>query len=155
MKIQIIDSMKPIYLAASGIGVVISDLTNKYLFSEPEYLKWLIIAVTLDLITGITKVWAKQGIKNVTSKGIRDTIFKFIQYGSFLIITHVLANITFGNSNVPPFAFVKEWAYMLLLLIEIKSVYENIVAIDSKLDFVKVIIDRLSKVISEKRPKDE
>lgn len=118
------------------------------MFSDYEFLKWLVIAVTLDLVTGIAKVWAKEGHKAVTSKGIRMTILKFIQYGAFLIITHVLANASFGSEF--SLRFIEKWAYTLLLLIEIKSVYENITAIDNRLDFVKPLLQRLGDMIKAK-----
>ena len=139
-----------ILLTVSGSLAIFKEFTNKYLFSETEYLIWLVIAVTLDLITGMAKVWAKDGASAVTSKGIRMTIVKFIQYGSFLIITHVLANVTVGENRITPFAFVKDWAYLLLLLVEIKSVYENITAIDDRFDFMKPIIKRLQMFIKDK-----
>lgn len=142
-----------ILLAASSIGVLAKEFTTKYIFSDVEYLKWLVIAVTLDLVTGIAKVWAKEGYKAVTSKGIRMTIAKFIQYGAFLIITHVLVNVTVGESK--PFAFVKDWAYLLLLLVEIKSVYENITAIDNRLDFINPIIQKIGEMIKSKQDENK
>jgi len=154
MKLKILSVFNPIFVSLAGMGAVISDATHKYIFSDTEYLKWLVVAVTVDLITGIAKVWAKDGHKAITSKGIRMTVIKFIQYGSFLIITHVLANVTVGVSKVMPFAFVKDWAYLLLLLVEIKSVYENIITIDNRLDFIKAIIERLNQVIKSK-PNDK
>jgi uncharacterized protein YacL len=144
MKDYLLSNMKPLFLfAASFLAGV-----QKYLFDDVEYLKWLIVAVSIDLITGIAKVWLKEGYKAVTSKGVRMTVTKFIQYGGFLIITHVLANFTVNGAKASPFAFVKDWGYILLLLIEVKSVYENLVAIDNRMDFIKPLIRSLTKQIN-------
>lgn len=140
-----------IILSVSGIAALLQSFIHKYIFSETEYLIWLVIAISLDLLTGIVKVWAKEGYQAVTSKGIRMTVVKFIQYGSFLIITHVLSNVQMGESKIMPFHFVKDWAYTLLLLIEIKSVYENITAIDNRFDFIRPMIDRIGELIKDKK----
>lgn len=131
-------------------GATAATIIQKWLFADLEFLKWLLIAITLDLLTGIAKVWIKDGYKAVTSKGIRMSVMKVIQYGAFLIITHVLTNFTVGGLRIAPLGFITSWAYTLLLLIEIKSVYENIVAIDNRLDFINSIVKNISKVIKQK-----
>jgi len=141
------------YLSAGSTAAFLTAF-QKYIFSDVEYLKWLLIAVTLDLITGITKVWVKEGFSAVTSMGLRMTITKFVQYGAFLIITHVLTNFTVGGAT-SPLAFVSEWGYYLLILIEIKSVYENIIVINPHLDFVKGIIEKITQVINTKKNNNE
>jgi phage-related holin len=148
---KIIAHTSPTLLVASGIGALI----QKYIFSDTEYLTWLLIAVMLDLITGITKVWVNRGLSHVTSRGLRMTVIKFIQYGAFLIITHTLANFTVNGQHVSPLAFIENWAYSLLILIEAKSVYENIVAINPKLDFIKPLIDKISKTIKDPENEEE
>jgi hypothetical protein len=138
----------PIILSLSGIASVINEFVRTYMFSDYEFLKWLVIVVSLDLISGIAKVWAKEGHQAITSKGIRMTVLKFIQYGAFIIVTHIVANAPFGvNFSLH---FVEKWAYSLLLLIEIKSVYENITAIDNRLDFLKPWLQKLTDIIKAK-----
>lgn len=139
----------PFTLSVSGAWGIVSAFTHKYIFDKPEYLIWLIIALSCDLLTGIAKVWVHEGHKAITSKGFRMTVVKFIQYGVFLIITHVLSNVQVGDNT--PFAFVKDWACLLLLLIEIKSVYENITAIDNRLDFINPVIKKLGEFINTKK----
>lgn len=140
---KILANISPTLLLTSGIGA----LFHKYIFSDTEYLGWLFVAVMLDLITGITKAWVQGGIKNITSQGLRMTIIKFIQYGAFLIITHVLVHFTVNGNNISPLGFIDNWAFSLLILIEIKSVYENIVAINPKLDFIKPLLDKVTAAI--------
>ena len=94
-----------------------------------------------------TKAIVRGGLKHVTSRGLRMTIIKFIQYGAFLIITHVLVHFTVNGISVSPLAFIDSWAFSLLILIEVKSVYENIVAINPKLDFIRPLIERISAAL--------
>ena len=140
---KILANVSPTLLVASGIEAAF----QKYIFSDGEYLIWLLIAVMLDLITGVTKTIVKNGVKHITSQGLRMTVIKFIQYGAFLIITHVLVHFTVNGKSVSPLAFIDYWAFSLLILIEAKSVYENIVAINPKLDFIKPLIEKISAVI--------
>lgn len=136
-------NVSPALLLSSGTGA----LFQKYIFNDTEYLIWLFIAVMLDLITGVTKALVRNGVQDITSRGLRMTVIKFIQYGTFLIITHVLVHFTVNGEPVSPLAFIDKWAFSLLILIEVKSVYENIVAINSKLDFIKPLIDKIAEAI--------
>lgn len=140
---RILANVSPALLLSSGFGA----LFQKYIFSDTEYLIWLLIAVMLDLITGVTKALIRNGIQHITSRGLRMTVIKFIQYGTFLIITHVLVNFTVNGKSISPLRFIDDWAFSLLILIEVKSVYENIVAINPKLDFVKPLIDKIAEAI--------
>ena len=133
----------PLLLTASGIGALI----GKYVFGDSEYLIFLFVVIALDLITGITKAWVAGGYKSVTSSGIRQTVGKFIQYAAFLIVTHVLCHFTVNGNEVAPLGFVDTWAFTLLMLIEVKSVYENIIAINPSLDFMKPILERIGGMI--------
>jgi len=138
-------------LMVSGFGAFF----QKYIFNDTEYLAWLLIAVMLDLITGITKAWVQGGHKNITSQGLRMTVIKFIQYGAFLIITHVLVHFTVNGESISPVSFIDRWAYSLLILIEAKSVYENIVAINPKLDFIKPLIEKITEAIKGGKTDEE
>ena len=125
---------------------------SKYIFSDLSFLKWMTIVMMIDLITGITKVWKNEGRSKVTSKGLRDTVSKCIQYGSFLIITHILTHFEIdGKIALPNMDWINSMAYKFLLIIEIKSVYENIVAINPKLDFMSSLIDKILLSIKQNR----
>lgn len=129
---------------------LISTLVNKYLFNDFEFLKWLIVVCFLDLLTGMWKVWITQGYQAITSRGIRDTVSKIIQYGSFLIITHVLTHFQIGGkATYFNWQWINDVAYEFLILIEIKSVYENIVRINPKMDFMKPILEKLTQMFKK------
>lgn len=126
----------------------IPDLLQKYLFSDLSFLQWLTIAMVIDFVTGVTKSWKNEGTKSITSKGFRDTVSKCVQYGSFLMITHLLTHFRIGDQIVlGNFNWLEKTAYEFLILIEIKSVYENITAISPKIDFVKMILSKLTTLL--------
>ena len=127
----------------------IPDIIEKYLFKDLGFAKWLVIVMCLDLITGITKVWVLEGLKNVTSKGLRDTVSKCIQYGAFLIITHVLTHFEVdGEVILGRWEWFQKLAFEFLIFIEIKSVYENITAINPRLDFITVVVDKGKEILN-------
>lgn len=137
-----------------AVQPAINDFITKYIFSDFTFLKYLAIAVVIDLITGIAKAWSRK--QAVTSKGLRDTIIKFIQYGSFLIITHVLSSFEINGQQVNSLAWISKLAYEFIMLIEVKSVYENIVAINPKLDLFEKVFKKIAENFKdEKKAKGE
>lgn len=139
------------------LAVFLFDITgvlhfiNKYIFEDVTYLKFLVVACVVDLITALTKVWVTQGLSAITSRGLRDTISKGIQYGSFLIITHVLTHFQINGESNSQFLWLNKVAYEFLILIEIKSVYENIIKINPKLNFVDTVIKKFLDIIRPKK----
>lgn len=134
------------------VQVTLLQFVEKYLFSDLGYMKWLGIAMLVDLITGVTKVWKEEGMKAVTSKGFRDSVSKAVQYGAFIIITHVLTNYEInGQRQNAELAWINTLAYKFLLCIEVKSVYENIIRINPKLDFVGFVLDKIGSYLKNKK----
>jgi hypothetical protein len=127
------------------------NFITKYIFSDLTYLKFLAVVCIIDLITGVWKVVVNQGVKAVTSKGLRDTVTKLISYGSFLVLIHVLTHFQInGQANIA-FAWINKAALEFLILIEIKSVYENIIKINPKLDFIDGVIQKIADSIKTKK----
>ena len=132
------------WLAFVGIGPLVA-FVEKFVFNDWNYLKFLMVVVAIDFVTGVTKSW-KAG-KLITSKGWRDTVSKIIQYSAFLICTHVTTHFEVDGQRLMPFDWVNESAYIFLISIEIKSVYENIIGINSNLDFLKPIIQKFEQFL--------
>jgi hypothetical protein len=140
-----------------GLWSITLNWVKTYIFSDFEYLQWLAIAMILDLITGVSKSIVKGGLKSITSKLLRQFVIKSIQYGTFLVITHVLTHFKIEGDVVASDSlnWINFSAYKLLILIEIKSVYENLVEMDSRMDFVRVMIDGIKKHVSNLASKTE
>lgn len=148
MKLNFLDSILngKLWLVTLFLQVdPMSKFVTKYIFSDLGFLKWLVIAMFVDLLSGIGKSIKQSGWSSVTSKGLRDTVTKCIQYGSFLVITHVLTHYTVEGQTSGKLLWLNRVAMEFVILIEVKSVYENIVAINPKLDFVKEVLDKLAK----------
>lgn len=121
------------------------DLFTQYIFSDIEYLKWLFLAVLIDLITGLTGAYVNK--IEITSKGLRDTVGKTVQYCSFIIVTHLLSSFTVGGEGFLDLKEISTLSYKFLILVEVKSVYENILKINPKLDFINSILSKLKTLI--------
>jgi phage-related holin len=120
--------------------------TEKYLFADWEFLKYLTVFMMLDLITGIAKA-----IKNkdaVTSYGIRRTVVKGLQYGVFLIVVHGLDSFEVKGEKSDVFGWIVTGAYSFLMGVEGKSILENIIVLDNRFD-VSVFIDRIKKAFEK------
>jgi hypothetical protein len=144
----------PKFLLAYITVAPILAFIEKYMFNDWSYLKFMFIACTLDFITGVTKVWVRQGSAFITSKGFRDSISKIVQYGAFIIITHVLTHFEINGVKYVQLDWFDSAAYIALILIEGKSVYENIVAINPKMDFLRPVIKKLDLLINKEKPNE-
>lgn len=148
MKLNFLDRLHEgkLWLVAIFLQIQpINDFISKYVFSDFTFLKSLAIAMILDLVTGIVKAWSRK--EPITSRGLRGTVTKCVQYGAFLIITHVLTNYEIGGQKPINFQWLNKLAFEFIILIEIKSVYENIVAINPKLDLFDKVVKKIAEFI--------
>jgi len=121
--------------------------TEKYLFADWEFLKWLTVFIMLDLITGVAKaIKSKQA---VTSYGIRRTVVKALQYGVFLIVVHGLDSFEVKGEKTEIFGWIVTGAYSFLMGVEGKSILENIVELDDRFD-VKHFIEKIGEAFKRK-----
>jgi len=120
--------------------------TEKYLFADWEFLKWLSIFMMLDLLTGVAKAIKKKEV--VTSYGIRRTVVKMLQYGVFLIVMHGLDSFEVKGEKTEIFGWIITGAYSFLMGVEGKSILENIAVLDNSFD-VSIFIDKIKKVFEK------
>lgn len=123
-------------------------VTETYLFEDWEYLKWLMLLMFLDLVTGVLRAFLKK--VQVTSKGLRQTVIKVIQYFIFLITIHVLTNFKIQGVEVELFAWITTSAYAFLIGIEAKSILENLAGFNDTFD-ATALIDKLKDVLPKKK----
>lgn len=114
-----------------------------------QLLIWLGIALILDLITGVSKAV----VNNVqrTSKGFRETIKKFIQYGGAFIVAVVLSSIAKENSVIdttPYISFLGNAMVVYMIYIEVISILENLVEVDKDSEISRLIIKPLHKLLT-------
>lgn len=121
--------------------------TEKYLFADWQFLKWLALFMILDLITGIAKAWHNK--QAITSYGFRRTVVKAVQYGTFLVVMHILDNFEIDGERTEMFGWIVTGAYSFLMGVEGKSILENIVALDDRFD-VKHFIEKIGEAFKRK-----
>jgi len=121
---------------------------QKYVYSDWNFLAFLLVLMFLDLVTGVVKAWKKG--KFITSTGFRDTVIKVFQYGIFLIVIHVLISFQINGETVALLNYADEAGYTFLIVIEAKSIFENLQSINPKLDLT-IIIEKLKAVSSKKK----
>lgn len=121
---------------------------QRYVYSDWNFLVSLLILMFLDLVTGVAKAY-KTG-KIVTSTGLRDTLIKIFQYGVALIVIHVLVSFQVNGQEVTLLNYADEAGYTFLIVIEAKSIFENLQKVDGRLDF-SGIIDKLKTMLPTKK----
>lgn len=127
------------------VATPLFSFTEKYLFADWEFLKYLTVFMMLDLVTGIAKAVKKK--QAVTSYGLRRTVVKSLQYGVFLIVVHGLDTFQVKGESVDIFGWIVTGAYSFLMAVEGKSILENVVALDDRFDIAPFI----EKIISKKK----
>lgn len=137
-------------------SILISTLwhfINKFIFHDWEFLGFLVVVMTLDLITGMRKAYILKQF--ILSTGLRKTVNKGIQYFSFLIICHVLASFEVDGISYHFLDWLPKVSCVYLILVECKSVLENIYGIDQHFNvkfFINLVKDliRVNKSDKEK-----
>lgn len=133
------------WIAAITMAPIIHFI-ERHVFNDWSYLSSLMILVLIDFSTGVAAAW-KDG-EPITSKGWRNTIIKIVQYSSFLIVTHIIVNLQINGESVAlPVSWITEGAYIFLIAIEIKSVYENLTKMNSSFDFLRPVILKLEEFL--------
>lgn len=105
------------------------DITFKILLPRFSLLIWVLILMIADLVTGILK--AKLTKEQITSEKARRTIIKFLQYFGCLGMVIVMINQNHDNATfVEVMSWAKDGVTILILYIELLSVFENLYAMD-------------------------
>lgn len=118
---------------------------QKYVYNDWNFLIFLGVLMLVDLITGILKSVKKSGWSSIQSKGIRDTGIKLIEYGAFLITIHVLVAFQVDGKPLGWLSYGDELGYSFLIVVEAKSIFENLQATNPDLN-LKPLIDKLTSL---------
>ena len=104
----------------------------------------LLVAVFLfvgfDLATGIGKVIKKEGIRKITSKGIRRTVEKIIGFSIAIILANILDQLFFKNLG---YICLLNFTGAIILISEFISIMENLSVITGN-----TIFSQIKKVVS-------
>lgn len=116
-----------------------SEFFNKYIFSDWEFLPFIIVLIALDTLTG---VWKSVKRHDFSSYSFGGFMTKVILYAVFLAVIHNLTNFSQKETVVAMFSWVQQLCYAALVVREAVSIIENIGVIAPKL-LPKWILKRL------------
>lgn len=117
---------KPSLILLSTFLGVLKAITEKYLFSDWQFLIALFVLILLDTILGI---WKNLKTKSLSSRGFAGFFEKMGLYASFLIVTHVLITFTINGKPISVFGWIDSVFYSAIMVREAISILENIGAI--------------------------
>lgn len=111
-------------------------IIDNLVYPKPILLAGLVIMIFIDLLTGINK--AKRAGELTTSKGLRKTVDKASTYFNLLVSVFLLVNLLSISSSADSFTKIfflsANGIVMGCIYIELKSVFENLIIINTKDD---------------------
>jgi len=126
-------------------------IVTYFMFPELQLCWWLYALMFLDFITAYIR--ERTNGRHFNFSKMRDTISKTIQYTAFLMLLWCLLNIS-GQKLERLIVFMNS-AYMFLIIIESKSISENIRDISPDSNFSKYVLspflNLLDAIINKKK----
>lgn len=116
-----------------------TELFERYVFGDWEFVKWLVVLVIVDTGLGFIKHWIKH---DVSSKAYGMIAKKILVYSCVLILSHVMSNFEVAGSAVDSFVWFRYFACSALMVREALSIVENVEEICPGF-FPKAIITKL------------
>ncbi|MGE9310126.1 phage holin family protein [Niabella sp. CJ426] len=116
---------------------------------DARLLTWLLIVFILDFIFGLLKA-SFNGIPR-TSRGLRKSVIKLLQYGGCIIVSTVILNILYGSGENFGQQFAWIFGDMMLyfmIYIEVVSVMENMEAMAPASFFVRLFVRPVRRIIT-------
>ncbi len=129
----------------SAVGVA-ETFVKKWFIEDLQWGKWLLCAMLADLITGVLKAIVKaKSFRVISSSGLRRSVVKFVSYGMFIWLSHILTHAAGANQKpiIPEMEFMATWSIKVLIVIEAISVIENLTAVNKDLAFLSNVIKKL------------
>lgn len=109
-------------------------IIDNLVYPKPILLAGLVVMIFIDLLTGINK--AKRAGELTTSKGLRKTVDKASTYFNLLVSVFLLVNLLSISSSTDSFTKIfflsANGIVMGCVYIELKSVFENLIIINTK-----------------------
>lgn len=112
---------------------------NEYVFSNWEFLPFIVILVVIDTLTG---VWKSLKLSDFSSYSFGGFMTKVILYAVYLAVIHNLVSFSSKDSIKSLFSWVEQLGYAALIVREVVSIFENIGVIRPKL-LPKFVLKRL------------
>lgn len=102
---------------------ILSRIFEQYIFGDWEFVKWLVVLMTIDTLLGFIKHWLQH---DISSKAWSMIAKKIIIYSSVLILSHVMSNFRIAGELVNNFLWFRYFACSALIVREALSIIENV-----------------------------
>jgi len=116
---------------------------------DPRLLTWLLVIYMLDFVFGLLKASFK-GLPR-TSRSLRKSVIKLLQYGGCIVVSTVILNILYlsGESFGQQVAWIfGDIMLYFMIYIEVVSVMENMEAMAPSSIFVKLFVRPIRRIIT-------
>ena len=110
-------------MLAAVITMPITELFSRFIFSDWEFLTFLVILVALDTLTGVVKAWK---FARISSAGFTGVILKTFVYAVFVIVLHVLESFSEKEFVKTAFDWIGTLGYSAVIVRESISIIENL-----------------------------
>ncbi|OUJ68667.1 bacteriophage holin [Hymenobacter crusticola] len=119
-----------ISLQVSPYLLIAKQLVEKYLFSDWDFLSFLLVLILVDTVMGVQRSWK---LRTVSSRGFSRIFIKLCLYANMLILSHVMTHFTVrGNPNVL-FQWFDYFMYSCMMAREGLSILEHIAFIEPRM----------------------
>lgn len=136
---------------ATVMMTMFSWFSVKYVPSGMIFM-WLVLAVMVDLLTGILKAWAKK--EATTSEGFRRTISKIGIYLAVIILVIIMVNIigsiTLFQLPIKDLSLLIDVLLAFMVFIELYSICENVYEINPESPLSRFLVKPLLKFFKGK-----
>lgn len=108
------------------VAIPLSPFTGwfeKYIFGDWEFLKFLVILMSVDTFLS---VWFHIKKKDISLEGFQKILIKVICYGSALIVAHTMGNFTVEGALIPGFHWFRMVICTALIVREALSIFKKI-----------------------------
>ncbi|MEL6558354.1 MAG: phage holin family protein [Bacteroidota bacterium] len=131
----------PYFLLLSITSSGLFYFIEKYIYSDWEFVIYLIIMITLDTVLGMAIAYKN---KEISAVGFNKVIIKLITYGVLLIVTHILHSFKINGDTNQLLGWFNYLAYSAIMIRETISIVENLIRIKPNA-LPKWLIERLYK----------
>lgn len=129
------------FLTVSAAFASVKMAVDTYIFSDWQFVFFLIVMIIVDTILGTYKAWKN---KNLESRAYARLFEKIVLYGAILITTNVLINFPIKGVATGLFDWVDDVLYCAIMVREAISIFENVGEIRPSL-LSNRILSRLKK----------
>ena len=124
-----------------AIGVTILDAFQSLVMVETKLAVGLVVVVFIDLMSGMMK--ARRDGKKISSLGLRQTGIKIVEYTMVCLCFVILSNMS-DSMN-----FIRHVPFLFLVMIEIKSIVENL---SDEKGTAHALFDYIKKLMDTRKP---